>query len=384
MERVKNWVVWLKAQRALLKRAFPALATILVVAALAGTFYGIALARSHARSLASADDTTPTATTSLGVPTPTLPPLSGPTPTPPTGGQPAVPSNGTAAFIAQAVSAYTGCGNSPVNNPCAQTLTCPTTFDIDGYPWFPKNAPDGYFTYRFRGSDGTITAPQTGHYSWDDKYGQNMPIYKYQPNPATSDGRNVTFQFELLTPNAMISKPSDPIHIVCATWIKGMNILPDNGNYAGQYDCATGGSQSFLYTATVNMAPSPSFTFTYYWKRPDGTVSATQTATTVGGATSVTLNGDALIITPSDVPPAPPPGGAVAPSFLHDTLVINTPPDDVNFAYDPQYVGAGLPVLIPNCNVITPTPPTPPTPTAPPPPTPTPTPTIAPSPTATP
>ncbi len=345
-------LAWLIRRMGSAKRIYSALAMFLVVGALAATLYGLSQGRQRGGSSnAAASDATTTATT-LPTAESSQPPLSGPTPTAPTGGHPVVPSNGSDPFTVQAVTVLDPCGL--LRGACDTHTGCPLAnpFQILGAVSFPKNAPDGYFTYRWRLSDGTVTAPAVAHYSWDDKYGQDNPVYNYLPDPAIADGRSFSLQLEVMKPNPMISLPSNHINIVCETWIKGVNVYPHSANLR-IYDCIAGGAQTFSYTASVDMASSPSFTINYYWKHPDGSVTPTQAVTTTGGATSVALQGDSITLT---APNPPPPAGQSPIAYYTDTLVVIDPPSDVNVSAYPQYQAAGLLVAMPNCSNYTPTP----------------------------
>lgn len=353
---------WLQRGWAAVKRMYPALVAALVVAALAATLYGVSQARQRAHvsgtaSSASAATVTATETATLAATATTQPPLSGPTPTVPSGGQQLVPSNGTASFIVQAVTIEADCQYSV--GVCDAHTICPTTLYINGFAWLPKNAPDGYVTYRWHLSDGTITAPANAHYSWDDKYGQNLIVYKYSPNPAIADGRPFWAQLEIMKPNEMISQRSGTYTIVCVPLIEGVSATASQATPL-DYNCAAGGTQTYSATASATLSPSPSFSFQYYWKRSDGSVSPTYTATTTGGATSVSLHGDTMSVTAST-----PPGA------FSDSVVIPHPPALPGQTAGPTggYVTFGYK----SCAASTP----PPTPTA------TPAPTATPLPTAT-
>lgn len=357
---VMRWNVWaerfarLRPSWKFTRRILPSLATILIVAALAVTFYGLAQAQRHtgasttdpttASSLATATSPAPTATA-------TGSPLSPPPPTAQPGGHPVVPSNGSGPFKVVAVSVSDSCGI--YGGMCSAHLGCPINPEpILGVIWMAKNAPAGDVTYRWIVSDGRVTAPQIAHF--DGQSFGDGPIYDYQPEAAIADGRAVTFQLEILSPVQMISPPSVAWHIVCLPWIKGEYVYP-TGATARFYDCATGGTQTFPYTASVDLAPSPSFTFSYYWKRSDGSVSATRQVTTTGGATSVTLQGDSISLT---APSPPPPIGPSPIGNATDTLVVLNPSNAINGSSASQYSVQGLPVYMPNCSdtAATPTP----------------------------
>jgi hypothetical protein len=126
------------------------------------------------------------------------------------------------------------------------------------------------------------------------------------------------------------------------------------------YDCPVGGAQSFAYSGAVIILPSPSFTFSYYWLRPDGSVTPTKTVTTQAGATSVPVDGDSITLT---APNPPPPVGPSPIADYTDTLVVINAPA-VNTQSDVhQTKGAGMPVMMPNCSDYTATPTSPPAPT---------------------
>lgn len=306
-------LAWLRRGWAAVKRMSPALAAALVVAALVATLYGVSQTRQRANvsgTVSSASAATATATSAATATT--EPSLSGPAPTVPPGGQQLVPSNGTAPFIVQAVTIEADCQYSI--EVCDAHTMCPTSLYINGFAWLPKNAPDGYITYRWHLSDGTVTAPAVAHYSWDDRYGQNLIVYNYIPNPAIADGRPFWAQLEIMKPNEMMSLPSANYTIVCVPIIQSVSAIASQATPL-DYNCAVEGTQTYSATASATLSPSPSFSFQYYWQRSDGSVSSTYTVTTTGGATSVSLQGDTMSITPST-----PPGA------FSDTLVIPHPP----------------------------------------------------------
>lgn len=302
---------------AAIRRMYPALVAALVVTALAVTLYGVSQARQHTRvsgttNVADATATAiPSATTASATAT-TQPPLSGPAPTLPPGPHYYATPTGNAPFIVQAVTIEADCQYSI--GVCDAHTLCPTSFDINGSVWLPKNAPDGFITYRWHLSDGTVTAPAVAHYSWNDAYGQNLIVYHYVPDPATADGHPFWAQLEIMKPNEIISQRSGTYTVVCLPIIKSVsaNALesPLNG-----YDCLVGGTQTFSAAATASIFPSPSSSFQYYWIRSDGSVSPTYTETRAAGVTDVTLRGDTWSVTPST------PNGAI-----NDTLVIPHPP----------------------------------------------------------
>ena len=372
-----RWSFWLGWVWTHVKRFYPALVATLIVAALAVTFYSISQARAHTPQMSA--DTSATATpivTSAVTATPSEPPLSGPTPTAPTGGIVPAPSTGKDPFIPLAVTAGNGCAIGTIICNDSEITYCINLnpLPISGYIYMPKNAPDGYLTYRWRLSDGTITAPAVEHYSWNDKYGQNLVQYEYTPNPAVADGRAFWVQLEVMSPIDMISQPSPKYVVQCLPSVSGAAVMPMSST-SRIYDCSAGGTQSFPYTASATFLPSPSFTFSYYWRHDDGTVTPTQTVTTTGGTTSVALRGDSITLSPP--PPQPPTAPSPIATYTDTLVIINAPA--VNTQTDVHQLQApGQNVLMPNCSDITPTP----TPTTAPAPTPTATP--IPSATATP
>lgn len=324
------------------KRLAPPLAITLVVVGLIVTLYSVSQARATHQATAQATvaptvSATPSAEASQ-------PPVSVPTPTTPPDGQPIPPSNGSGQFLVQSVAMDSWCPG--LGNSCRGEFACATpmpTYQITGMIWLAPNAPNGDITYQWIPNDGPATTPEVIH------FGGGVPnvglFYNWTPNPATSDGRPFSVRLEVLAPNKMISQPSPDIYVICQPWIKQLDVSP--AATVRSYDCQAGGSQSYAYTASLDIAPSPSFAISYYWKRSDGSVSQEWTSTTTAGATSVSLHGDSISLT---APSPPPPVGPSPIAYYWDTLVVLNPSGAVNGGAIPQFTLAGADVIMPNCS----------------------------------
>lgn len=323
------------------KRLAPPLAMTLVVVGLIMTLYGVSQARSHGATAQATDQATVAATPSAVA---SQPPVSVPTPTAPTDGQPIPPSNGSGQFLVQSVAMEPWCPS--LGNSCRGEFACATpmpTYQISGMIWLAPNAPNGDITYRWIPNYGPATTPEVIHFGGG--VSNVAPFYKWTPDPATSDGRPFSVRLEVLSPNTMISQPSPDMYVICQPLIKNVYVSPAATTRA--YDCQAGGSQSFAYTASLDIAPSPSFAISYYWKRSNGSVSQMWTSTTTAGATSVSLHGDSISLT---APSPPPPVGPSPIASYGDTLVVLNPANAFNRSSIQQFTLAGANVLMPNCS----------------------------------
>ncbi|HEX8730831.1 MAG TPA: hypothetical protein VF725_02115 [Ktedonobacterales bacterium] len=232
-------------------------------------------------------------------------------------------------------------------------MTCPAatppTFPVSGEIWLTPNAPNGDVTYRWLPSYGPATTPAVIHF---DGSSPIAPFYTLTPGLALSDGQPFSVRLEVLSPNEMISQPSDTMSFTCLPEITNLHVSPVSNTRL--YDCQAGGSQSFAYTASLDIVTSPSYAISYYWKRSDGSVSQTWTTTTTAWATSVVLHGDSISLT---APSPPPPVGPSPIAYYWDTIVVQNTPATVNGSGAKQFTEQGAEVAMPNCtDMVTPTP----------------------------
>jgi hypothetical protein len=164
------------------------------------------------------------------------------------------------------------------------TCTSTVTFHFTATLTAPADNPGGTVTYQWVTSGGSYSA-QTMSFA----PGDTSHTLKLARDLSAGLGNGNTYWVELRTtaPNALTSSHANyTFQCQFAALSASVAVNPTSAT------CTLGvcTHDTFAFTGTVNVAPSPGGTITYHWVRSDGATGPVQTLTVPAGASSVPVN----------------------------------------------------------------------------------------------
>ena len=204
---------------------------------------------------------TPTVTTVPPTATATHSP-TGPTPTP-------VPFKVSGASVSASPAAFNGL--------CTSTMTTTFTATIN----VPAHTPGGTVTYHWTRSDGATGPAKTLHFNAGDTFHTASDTWSF--GAANGNGSTYWEAVVVTAPNGVTSSHGNAT-LTCQHHVGSIatSVRPTS------YNC-TLSSQTFTFTAVINVSPSPASTITYKWLRSDGASGSNVVVSVPAGASSVTV-----------------------------------------------------------------------------------------------
>lgn len=212
-----------------------------------------------------------------------------------------MPFTVTAAQISVGPGIYDGeCGPPDAHETMAEQFV--------GSVYVPGTTPGGTVTYRWRLSDGTITAVHStviGPTSRPQFYGVYVPdgplpiTGEWAVDPATADGSSKWAELEVLTPSHLLSPP-EYFNFKCEYSIRWSSASSSGGNGGTppMYNCLAGGDQTFTFKGEIDIFPDPhSHVVSYHWLRADGTQGPEQSVTFAPGQFTAPVQPDSVVMT---------------------------------------------------------------------------------------